>query len=87
MLIFLVFRNPKLIVLDEPTSMLDHETKELLLGALRKFREKGSTIIIATHDKAILKTADFVLAIHGGRQKFFEEKHTLMKKLSEQMKK
>ncbi len=73
---------PRLLVLDEPTSMLDTETKELFIHAIQKFRNEKSTIIIVTHDKNLLKVADFVLGLYSGRQKFFDSKENLMKKLS-----
>lgn len=76
------YGSPKLLVLDEPTSMLDSESKELFINAIKTFREEKSTIIIATHDKNLLKIADYVLGIYSGRQKFFDSKQNLMKQLS-----
>ena len=64
------YGSPKLLVLDEPTSMLDSESKELFINAIQNFRKEKSTIIIATHDKTLLKLADYVLGIYSGRQKF-----------------
>ncbi|MDA9689906.1 ATP-binding cassette domain-containing protein [Betaproteobacteria bacterium] len=76
------YGDPKLIVLDEPTSMLDSESKNLFVSAIKKAKDENATIIIATHDKNILKLADYVLAIYSGRQKFFDSKESLMKKLT-----
>jgi len=75
------YGKPKYIVLDEPTSALDDYNISLLLDSIKKLKDYGSTIIVATHEKEILKKADFVLGLHQGRQKMFGSKEELMKKL------
>lgn len=42
--------RPPLICLDEPTRGLDYETKDRLVSCLRRLREDGHAVIIATHD-------------------------------------
>ncbi|WP_055666720.1 ABC transporter ATP-binding protein [Desnuesiella massiliensis] len=44
--------NPKLIILDEPTAGLDVEGRINLHNEIRKLKEKGATIILASHDMA-----------------------------------
>ncbi|HVM44821.1 MAG TPA: ABC transporter ATP-binding protein [Candidatus Thermoplasmatota archaeon] len=54
------------LLLDEPTSALDAEGAQAcgeLLGALRGER----TMLVATHDPELVKRADRVLRLHGGR--------------------
>lgn len=41
--------NPKILVLDEPTSMLDTENRNKIIELLKKIHSKGTTIIIVTH--------------------------------------
>lgn len=41
--------NPKIIVLDEPTSMLDAENRIKVIEVLNKIHSMGTTIIIVTH--------------------------------------
>ena len=41
--------NPKILVLDEPTSMLDAENRMKVIEVLNKIHSMGTTIIIVTH--------------------------------------
>jgi zinc/manganese transport system ATP-binding protein len=45
-----LIRNPRILLLDEPTSGVDYNTRERILGILTELNIKGITIIIATHD-------------------------------------
>jgi ABC-type Mn2+/Zn2+ transport system ATPase subunit len=47
-----LIRNPRILLLDEPTSGVDYNTRERILGILTELNTKGITIIIATHDIA-----------------------------------
>lgn len=53
------FKNPKIIILDEPTASLDKETKDLFVELMNKML-KDKTIIIITHDQYLL---DFVTRV------------------------
>ena len=48
------FKNPELIILDEPTASLDKETKDLFIHLMNTLL-KEKTIIIITHDPYLLK--------------------------------
>jgi ABC-type Mn2+/Zn2+ transport system ATPase subunit len=43
-------RNPSILILDEPTAGVDHNTRERILNVLTSLNEAGLTIIMATHD-------------------------------------
>ncbi len=43
-------RKPGILVLDEPTSGVDHNTREKILKVLTSLSQAGLTIIMATHD-------------------------------------
>lgn len=45
-----LIRNPDILLLDEPTSGVDYNTKEKILGNLNDLNLKGMTIILTTHD-------------------------------------
>ncbi len=59
--------NPPLILADEPTGNLDTETGVEIVGILEKIREEGKTVIVATHDKKLLKLANRSLFLKDGR--------------------
>lgn len=42
--------NPKMIVLDEPTSSLDSKGVKMLKNTLQELSEKGIAIVLSTHD-------------------------------------
>ena len=46
--------HPELILADEPTGNLDPQTSGEILEVLKKINEQGKTIIMATHDYALL---------------------------------
>ncbi|HEX7033059.1 MAG TPA: metal ABC transporter ATP-binding protein [Nitrososphaera sp.] len=45
-----LIRVPDLLVLDEPTSGVDYNTRETILGVLDSLNKNGTTIIMTTHD-------------------------------------
>lgn len=60
--------EPDIIVLDEPTAMLDPQGRvEVLRTARRLNREKGITIVLITHFMSEAVGADRVVVMHGGR--------------------
>jgi cell division transport system ATP-binding protein len=48
--------DPKIILADEPTGSLDAESAKAVLKLLKGFHQRGGTIIIATHDLALLRS-------------------------------
>jgi len=59
--------NPSIILADEPTGNLDLQTGKLIIELLRSLnREKGVTIISATHDHKMLAVSDRILWIRDG---------------------
>ena len=49
-----LLNNPELILADEPTGNLDPQTSIEVMELLRKINENGNTILMATHDYALL---------------------------------
>ncbi|MCF0218703.1 MAG: ATP-binding cassette domain-containing protein [Muribaculaceae bacterium] len=47
--------NPDVVVLDEPMNSLDTHSKAKVAEILRTLREKGVTVIIATHTSSVVK--------------------------------
>lgn len=59
--------KPKVLILDEATSMLDPLAREQILTYIKKInREKNITIISITHDIEELKYSDNILLINNG---------------------
>ena len=59
--------NPEVLILDEPFIGLGPRYKKVLYRETREFRNKGGTVIIATHDVAhILGLVDRVVVLNQG---------------------
>ena len=60
--------SPAIVVADEPTGNLDEATgREIIELLFRGHRERGTTLVLVTHDTALAARCDRVLHIHSGR--------------------
>ncbi len=50
-----LLNHPEIILADEPTGNLDPEKSEKIIALLKEINDKGTTIIVATHDYSIIK--------------------------------
>ncbi|WP_350300744.1 ABC transporter ATP-binding protein [Peribacillus frigoritolerans] len=65
-----IFEKPEIILLDEPTNAIDEKGVERVLDIFQEERERGATIIIATHNKEdVFPICDEVIEISNGRLK------------------
>jgi len=63
-----LIHNPRLIVCDEPTSSLDHETGHKVMEMMREVALRdGRALIIVTHDARIFQFADRIAQMDDGR--------------------
>src|SRR5258707_6297664 len=64
----LLYRDARLLILDEPTAVLTPREKDQLFAILRKLRDDGRAIVIVTHKLAeIMECADRVTVMRDGR--------------------
>ena len=60
-------KNPKLLLCDEPTGALDYSTGKSILKLLQDTcRQSGMTVIVITHNQAIMVMADRVITVKNG---------------------
>jgi putative ABC transport system ATP-binding protein len=60
--------RPKLVLADEPTANLDHDTAYRILDLMKKMRdESGTTFVFSTHDPKIMGEAEVTFALEDGR--------------------
>lgn len=62
-----LINDPHIILADEPTGNLDAANEEIVLRELRELHAQGRTIIMVTHDPAVARLADRLLALHHGK--------------------
>ncbi|TKD70993.1 cell division ATP-binding protein FtsE [Pseudalkalibacillus hwajinpoensis] len=62
-----IVNNPNILLTDEPTGNLDPETAWGIMDLLDQINNRGTTVIMATHNKDIVNTfRKRVIAIDGG---------------------
>jgi manganese transport system ATP-binding protein len=54
-----------LLLLDEPTTALDVVSRERIARAIAAERERGTTVVLTTHDLAEARAADWVIVVAG----------------------
>jgi len=59
--------DPPLLLVDEPTGNLDTKTGLKIVELLQKLKDKGKTIIVATHDERIIQITDKKLFLEDGK--------------------
>ena len=62
-----LINNPAILLADEPTGNLDSQTARDILAAIRNLnRERGLTVVLVTHERAMAEAADRIVTIQDG---------------------
>ncbi|AGC91653.1 ABC transporter ATP-binding protein [Staphylococcus warneri] len=65
-----IINEPKFIIADEPTGALDSKTSKDIMDLFVSLnKEKGTTMIMVTHDREVANKADRIIHILDGRVK------------------
>lgn len=60
--------EPKLVLADEPTANLDHDTAYKVLNLMKAMRDDfGTSFIFSTHDPKIMQEAEQIFTLEDGR--------------------
>ncbi len=60
--------RPKLVLADEPTANLDHDSAYAIIELMRKMKDElGTTFIFSTHDTRIIGEVDIIHTLEDGR--------------------
>ena len=76
-----LYRNPFLVVLDEPNSNLDAEGDEALTKAILAVRARGGIVVVVAHRPSAIAGVDLLMVMRQGRQQAFGPKDAVMAKL------
>jgi PrtD family type I secretion system ABC transporter len=66
-----LYKRPRLIVMDEPSSSLDAQSEKRLMQTIDRLRELKCTVVLTSHKPALVAKADMVLALSKGVQTGF----------------
>ncbi|MEE9323590.1 MAG: ABC transporter ATP-binding protein [Candidatus Aenigmarchaeota archaeon] len=58
--------NPVMILADEPTGNLDHDSSRIIMDILRELNKEGQTIVMVTHDMECAKYGNKIISIDDG---------------------
>jgi len=66
-----VFREPSLVVLDEPNSNLDNYGEQALTACIKTLKSRGKTVVLVTHKTSLLALSDKALMLVDGKVEKF----------------
>ncbi|MBE0622592.1 MAG: ABC transporter ATP-binding protein [Burkholderiales bacterium] len=60
--------DPQLVLADEPTANLDHDTAYRIIELMKRMRDElGTTFVFSTHDPKIMGEAEIIFTLDDGR--------------------
>lgn len=74
-----LINNPKLLILDEPTTGLDPQVRHLIWNKIRELRDKGVTILLTTHYmEEAFQICDRIIIMDKGKKILFGKPRELL---------
>ena len=69
--------RPKLVIADEPTANLDHDTAHKIINLMKEMKDKwNTTFIFSTHDPKIIGEAEIIYTLEDGMLKNREDRRS-----------
>jgi ATP-binding cassette subfamily C protein PrsD len=78
-----LYRDPFLVVLDEPNSNLDAEGDEALTQAILGVRARGGIVVVVAHRPSAIAGVDYILVMAKGRQQQFGPKEEILTRVAQ----
>lgn len=79
-----LYRDPFLIVLDEPNSNLDGDGERALADAIGAIKKRGGIVIVVAHRNSVLSQIDFLLVMENGAPRAFGPRDQVLKSIQHQ---
>ena len=79
-----LYRQPFIVVLDEPNSNLDSQGEEALVEAILSVRRRRGIVVVVTHRPTALAGVDMVAVIIAGKLQAFGPKEEVMQRMTRQ---
>src|SRR6476646_9203878 len=76
-----LFRDPPILLFDEPNAHLDVEGEAQLLRTVSLARARGATVVVIAHRLSVLSVSDKILALRDGRVEAFGPTHEVVARM------
>lgn len=76
-----LYREPFLVVLDEPNSNLDADGDAALTRAIQSVRDRGGIVVVVAHRSSALASVDLVLVMNQGRAQALGKRDEILAKI------
>ena len=76
-----LFRDPPILLFDEPNAHLDVEGEAQLLRTISLAQARGATVAVIAHRMSVLSVSDKVLALRDGRVEAFGPTHEVIARM------
>lgn len=77
-----ILHNPPILILDEPTSMMDQQSELNFLVHFKKFID-DKTVLFITHNPNLLSLANKILLLDAGKVMFYGDKQVFLEKIKQ----
>lgn len=74
-----LYKDPPVLVLDEPNSNLDALGEAALVNALKEAKTRGRTVVIMAHRPSAIAACDLLLMLEGGQPRAFGPKDQVLR--------
>lgn len=75
-----LYRDPPILILDEPNANLDAEGEQALLKTVREAKDRGRTVIVMAHRPSAIAACDLLLMLDKGHQVDFGLRDEVLKR-------
>ena len=79
-----IYRQPAVVLLDEPNSHLDEHGEASLLASLLSLKQQGKTIVLVSHRSRILKITDQLLILQDGATLHYGPRDSVMAEMNKE---
>jgi ATP-binding cassette subfamily C protein len=76
-----LYKEPFLVILDEPNSNLDQEGDDALTDAILGVKARGGIVAVVAHRPNVINAVDSVLVMMDGRMQAFGPKDEVLKRV------
>ncbi|MEM7545811.1 MAG: type I secretion system permease/ATPase [Pseudomonadota bacterium] len=74
-----LYKDPPVLILDEPNSNLDAQGEAALVTAIKDAKERGRSVVIMAHRPSAIAACDYLLMLEGGQPRAYGPKDDVLR--------